>query len=179
MININILPQESKKELRLRHIHLALINIDYIMMICFCVIGLMLLFSRLIMQNDFNRIVNETSLITRNSQSYNLRVREINSKVSSVDQIQKDFLVWSKTFSFLSDITDEDISFSNIKVSKDGASIKTGGVAKTREALLKLKEKLESSDYFNRIDFPLENILEKKDITFEINAGLNLAKLNN
>lgn len=179
MININILPQETKKELRLRHIHLSLISVGYTMIIFFCCISLMLLFSRLLLQNNFNRVVDETSLISRNSQSYNIRVREINSKVNSVDQIQKDFLVWSKAFYFLSEIADEGISFSNIKVSKDGSSIKTSGVAKTREALLNLKAKLESSDYFNKIDFPLENILEKKDIIFEINAGINLAKLHN
>ena len=179
MININILPRETKNELRLRRIYLALVKLGYTLIICFCVIALMLLFSRLILQNYFYRVIDETSLISRNSQSYNLRVREINSKITSVDKIQKDFLVWSKAFYFLSDITDEGISFTNIRVSKDGAFIKTDGVAKTREALLGLKEKLESSDYFNKIEFPLENILEKTDINFQINAGLNLAKLHN
>lgn len=163
----------------MRHIHRALINISYTMMLSFCLIAMMLLFSRLIMLSYFNRIVDETSLISRNSQSYNIRVREINSKVNSVEQIQKDFLVWSRVFSYLSDISDEEISFSSIKLNKDGASIKTGGVAKTRDALLDLKNKIESSDYFTKIDFPLENILEKNNITFEINAGLNLAKLQN
>jgi hypothetical protein len=178
MININILPQETKKELRLRHIHAALKDIDFMLIVFGSVIGLMLLFARLIMQNDFNSIVDQTSLITRNSQSYNLRVRDINTKVNSVDQIQKDFLVWSRVFNLLSEISNDGLSFNYIKVNRDDKSIKTRGTAKTRESLLLLKEKMEASNYFNKIDFPLANILEKTDISFEINAGLELNKLN-
>lgn len=179
MININILPQEAKNELRLRHLHLSLVNVGYAVVIGFCIISLMMLSARLIMKNCFNRIVAETSYVSRNSQSYNIRVRDINAKINSVNQIQKDFLVWSRALLLLSEIAEEQIFFSSVKVSKDTASIKTTGTATTRDALLNLKNKMESSDAFNNIEFPLENILEKRDIIFEINAGLNLAKLQN
>lgn len=179
MININILPQDAKNELRLRHLHLSLVNLGYVIIIGFCIINLMLLSAKLIMKNSFNRIVAETSYISRNSQSYNIRVRDINAKVNSVNLIQKDFLVWSKAFLILSEIAEEQISFSSVKVSKDSASIRTSGTATTRDALLNLKKKMETSEVFNNIEFPLENILEKTDIIFEINAGLNLAKLHN
>ncbi len=177
MIKLNILAREQKKNLKLRHLHHVLKNIDFVLILIGVTIALMLLFSRIIMQDTFNNIVAQTTLITRNSQSYNNRVRSVNSEINAVDQIQKDFLDWHKIFSELSSITENDITFTYIRMAADDKTLRLRGHAGTRDGLLHLKAAMEDSELFNKIDFPLTNILEQKDINFEMSAVINLNKI--
>lgn len=173
MITINILSQETKKELKLRRIHTAIKNSGFVFVLVIIVISMMMLIARIIMQETFNGIVAQTTLITRNSQSYNSKVREINTKINSVEQIQKGHTTPSAILTLLSGFTDDNIVYSSINISTTNNTINTRGFAGTRESLLGLKDKMESSGIFTNIEFPLANILEKTNITFTINAKIN------
>src|SRR3989338_2910762 len=106
MITLNLISQELKDEIRLKHAYGLLKKIIYILFLILIVSSSCLLAAKFVLQNNFNRIVNETSLITKNTQSYNQKVREINAKFASVSQIQNEYAAWSLwVFLVISDVS--------------------------------------------------------------------------
>jgi len=50
------------------------------------------------------------------------------------------------------------------------------GSAKLRDQLLVLKNNLESSELFSNVEIPLENLLKKEGVDFNIKADINLSQ---
>lgn len=177
MLNLNLVSQELKQETKLRHIYKMLKQASYILVIITIFIAIMMLAAKIALQNNFNQIVAETTLITKNSQGRDSKIREINTRLSFVEKVQNDFIPWSFLFKDLGNYVNADLSFYSIKIDKDKKSIELKGVAKNRDSLLSLKSGMEKSDIFSGIVFPVKNILEKQDIDFDIKANLNLGNI--
>lgn len=116
-------------------------------------------------------------MITKSSQSYNAEARDINFQISQISQIQNEFTEWSLLLENLAAKTPEDISLSNVKISGDPSLISIKGLAGSRDNLLLFKKSLEDSPVYSDIKFPLQNIMQKENINFEISASLNLPVL--
>jgi len=174
MLNLNLVSQELKQETKLRHIYKMLKQANYILIIITIFIAVVMLVAKIILQNNFNKIVEETTLITRDSQGKNAKIREINSRLSFVEKIQNDFIPWSFLFKDLGGYVNNDLNFYSIRIDKDRKTIELKGVANSRDSLLSFKSGMEKSNIFSGIVFPMKNILEKENISFEIKADLNL-----
>jgi len=177
MLTLNLVSQELKKEIKLQRIYKLLKEINCILIIITIIIAIIFLTARLILQNNFNKIVDQTTLVTKNNQGYNAKVREINSQLNFISQIQEDFIPWSYLIEDLVQNTPPDITFSLIEINQGKQTIIIKGRADFRSSLLTLKQYLEESPICSEIKFPLKNILQKNDIDFEINAKLNLKEL--
>lgn len=177
MITLNLLSDGLKKKIKIRRIYIILKKIDYVLILALLVISISLLTAKIILKNYFNKVVEQTTLVTKNSQGYNDKVREINSNINYLSQIQNDFTTWSEILKDIAERTPSNITLSSLKLSKDSKLIKIRGRAATREVLLSLKDNLENSPYIENVEFPLKNILEKENIDFEISANLVLPKL--
>jgi Tfp pilus assembly protein PilN len=177
MLNLNLVSKELKQETKLRHIYKMLKQADYILIIITIFIAIVMLVAKIILQNNFNKIVEETTLITRDSQGRNSQIREINNHISFVEKVQNDFIPWSFLFKDLDKYVNSDLSFYSIRIDRDKKTIELKGIAKNRDSLLALKSGLEKSDIFFGVIFPVKNILEKEDINFEIEADLNIDKI--
>jgi len=177
MLILNLASEQLKTEIKLRHIYHLTKKVSSILIVLTIIIAVILLVAKIILQNNFNKIVEQTSLVTKNNQGYNNKIRQINSKLNFITRIQNDFIYWSKLVEELAKITPADVSFHLIKANANDKTINIKGRAKLRDSLLSFKQNMENSSTFNNIDFPLKNILEKNDIDFEINANLNLVNL--
>ncbi|MFA4833385.1 MAG: hypothetical protein WC619_00880 [Patescibacteria group bacterium] len=178
MLNLNLVSQELKQEIKLRHVYKMLKQASYILIIITIFIAVVMLVAKIILQNNFNKIVEETTLITKDSQGQNSKIREINTRLSFVEKIQSSFIPWSYLFKDLASYANSDIKFYSIKVSQEKKEIELKGIAKTRESLLALKEGLGKSVIFYELNFPMKNILEKNDIDFDMKAKINLENIN-
>ena len=98
MLNLNLVSQELKQEIKLRHIYKMLKQADYILIIITIFVAVVILVAKIILQNNFNKIVAETTLITKDSQGQNSKIREINTRLSFVEKIQSNFIPWSFLF---------------------------------------------------------------------------------
>lgn len=177
MITLNLVSQELKNEIKLKRAYGLLKRIIYILLFILTVASICLLLAKLALQNNFYRIVNETSLITKNTQGYDQKVREINAKFTSVSQIQKEYAAWTLLIEKLAGITPDEVTFSFVKINKDDSSIRIVGKSKTRAGILSFKENLEGSAAFKNADFPLKNMLQKEDIDFDVKLNFNPAEL--
>lgn len=177
MLTLNLISATLKKEIKLRHIHALIKKISYVFIIAIIIITITLLAAKFILQNTFNRVVSEMTLVTMNTQSYNAKVREINTKVNSVEKIQNEYIPWSYLIEDISKNTPKGISYSYIKMDNKLKAFKISGKADSRDDLLALKEWMEKNQTFKNINFPLKNILQKNDIIFEISSNLDLSKI--
>jgi len=177
MLVINLISREQKKEIKLRHIYGFIKKINLVLVIIIIVVAIILMAAKIILQTNFNKITDQMTLVTKNNQGYNNKVREINDKLGFVDKIQADFIPWSKLIADLSLKKPADVSFSYLKLNGEEKTIVIRGNAKLRSSLLEFKSRLESSNDFKDINFPIKNLLEKENVNFEINAKLNLPSL--
>ena len=177
MLHLNLVSQKLKEEIKLRHIYKLLLRINFILVIATILVAIVILVAKIILQNNFNKVVAETTLITKNSQGRNFKIREINNHLNQVASIQSDFVPWSFVLENISRYTNDNIIFYFLKLNKEEELLELRGNSKTRESLLSLKEGIQNSEIFSDIDFPLKNILEKNDIDFIIKAHVNLDKI--
>ncbi|MFH1232547.1 MAG: PilN domain-containing protein [Patescibacteria group bacterium] len=174
MLVLNLISKKFKKEIKLKHFYQLIKRINYTLIIIATITATILLFAKIILQNNFIDIVEQTSLITKNNQNYNNKIKEINNKLKTVSTIQNDFIVWSKIIEDISKITPTNVTLNLVRMDSTNRNIKLQGKAKQRSDLLELKSNLEKSTLYNSIDLPIKNLLEKEDIIFEINAKINL-----
>lgn len=177
MLTLNLVSAEQKKEIKLRHLYDLIKKINLILVIIAIAIAIILLVAKIILQIKFNEVVEQTTLVTKNNQGYNSRVREINSQLNYIEKIQNGYIPWSKLIKKLSEMAPADVSFQYLKINYENKSVNIKGQAKTRDSLINFKDKMAADETFKNIEFPIKNILEKENIDFEISAELNLSKI--
>lgn len=177
MLTLNLVSAEQKKEIKLRHLYGFIKKISLALIIIAVIIAIILLAAKIVLQFKFNDIVEQTTLVTKNNQGYNSKVREINGKLNFIAKIQDDYIPWSNLIKKLAEITPADINFSYLKLNAQDKTISLKGKAKFRDSLLDFKDEMAANPVFQDIDFPIKNILEKENIDFEINAKLDLTKI--
>jgi len=171
MINLNIISQKLKKEINTKTIYLSYKNLLAIIFITLAFYTSACLVCLLVLQIHFVETVKDTTLITRGSENYSAQVRQLNSAITNIESIQSEYTSWSYLLEFLHHLSVENINISSISVNKEKEEISLRGIAATRDSLLQLKEKLEESNYFKEINLPIKNLLEKENISFDINSS--------
>jgi Tfp pilus assembly protein PilN len=178
MITLNLVSQELKKEIKLRHVYSSLKKIGLIITLLVLVMSVMFQVARYIIQKSFIEITEQTTLVTSNSSIYTGRVKNINAKIDLVDAIQKEYIVWSEFIKIIANNIPENITLSYFKINKNDSTLSLKGIAATREEFVALKDNLSKLEFLAAIDFPIQNMLEKENVAFEIKTNFNLKKIN-
>jgi len=177
MLTLNLISEQQKKEIKLRHVYGFIKKVNLSLIIITIAVAIILLVAKTILQLKFNDVVEQTTLVTKTNLGYNNKVREINDKLNFVSKVQGNFIPWSNMLKSLADITGQDINLYYLKADAQNKTIQIKGKAKFRDGLLNFKDKLAALPEFSEINFPVQNILEKENIDFEINAKINLSGL--
>ncbi|MFH1677358.1 MAG: hypothetical protein ABH888_00940 [Patescibacteria group bacterium] len=172
MLYLNLISKKVKQDIKLKRIYAILKRFGYILIIITALFAIIILFAKIILQNTFNQVVEQTTLITKNNQSSNNQIKAINTRLDNIEKIQNDFIPWSFLLEDLSQDISSNINFFSIKIDKDKQQIDLKGVAVTRKGLLDFKKSIEESDKFSDIYFPINNLLKENNINFEITAKL-------
>ena len=172
MLTLNIISQELKKEIKLKAIFQLLKKSLSILIIIISIYAIVILIAKLILQIHFVRTIQETTLVTKSTENYSKKVKDIDKQLNYIGNIQNEAIDWSYLVEYIAQNTKDDIKFSQIKLDKENETVYLRGKADTRENLLLLKETLDDSTYFSDIEFPIQNLLEKNNINFDIRAKL-------
>ena len=175
MITLNLLAPEKKQALRLTELYQTIKNVIILILFLTIIVAIVLLVTKLTLQNHFQKIVDQTSLTNRYVNFFSKDVKEFNKKLKAVESIQSEYVSWTSFFVIFSKLVPDEISLYNITINKN--IIFMTGFATTRSQLLKFQTSIENSDLLTDIEIPLENLLKKDDVKFTIKANINLASL--
>jgi len=172
MVSLNLLPQEKKKEISRQIVFISLQHLVSWMLIAVCAAGIILLITKLYMQNAFEQAVKQSVLVTQEYGTLNQKVHLVNQKIDFLGDIQRKFIVWSPKLAAFTELVPANIQVYSMNLNYATKDIQIQGHAKSREDLLLLKANLEQSSLLKSIDMPIENLLESKDINFNIKGKI-------
>lgn len=115
------------------------------------------------------------------SMSMNKKSKNFGDDIITIEDILKNTTIIQKEhanyLNILEDIIlniDNEISISQIRIDGTKSEIIITGYAKTRNSLLILKNKFEESKVYSNIDLPVDNLLEKTNINFNIKMNFKI-----
>lgn len=170
MLELNIVSDKTRKEIKLNNIYLSLQTFFYVLVILISAYSISMLFLYTVIDKHFQITSIQASGGSPESKNIYKNVDDTNNTILNIEKIQSDMIYWSEFLVFLTKNMDNDITIYTINISAD-KSFSLSGKASTREGLIKLKENLEKSPYLTAINFPISNLLEKENIAFQIKAN--------
>lgn len=170
MISLNLISPDKKQQFRLEQIYIVIKNLIILLLLVSIVIAIALLFTKAALQNHFSQIVEETTLTTQYANTFGTEVREFNKIIVAVDNVQEDYVDWVSFLEKTSKLVSGNVFLKTMTISENKIVIK--GFASTREDLLKLKENFENAEIFNNVEMPLEDLLKRNNIEFDIKATI-------
>jgi len=106
--------------------------------------------------------------------TYDNEISRINRQINQVELIQKDYVKWSRVLTNLLSIIPEGNTIGGLRLDQKNKKMVIYGNSKTRDDFLKIKDALEKSDLIADLESPISNILSQKNISFSLEATLNL-----
>ena len=175
----NLLPPQKKQEVRLLEFYLMVKNLIITILLLITVTAITLLLTKVALQNHFNQIVDQTTLTTKTGQLFNQGIKDFNQLIASVEGIQREYVSWVDFMAALATITPDGVAVTNIYLTHSATEDRMviTGLAQKRDDLLVFKANLEQSDLFSEIVMPLENLLTREKIKFDIKARINFDTL--
>ena len=102
---------------------------------------------------------------------YEKTFKEINIKTAQLSKIQSEHLYWSKVLRELSGIVFDGVSITSLAT--EDYQISLTGKTRTRDDLIKLQDKINSSDCFNGAEAPVSSLALKENVDFLMEFGLD------
>lgn len=178
MKNLNLIPPAYKDRLRLRRVYMLLREMIMAVMLYTIFLGITLLIARLVLVNNFTRIVNETTLVTRENRAVEQQIANMNRQISAAQTIQKTAVPWAEFIVAFSKVVPEGVVINSMQMEADANKRSTiNGLAKTREALLDFESKLRDTPFIEKVNLPFKNKLDKTDAYFTITLSVKFDKV--
>lgn len=171
MLFLNILPKELKQEIKFSRINESVKKIIILFVVVLVFDSAVLLFSNFILLDNMRirKIVSSNSNVNHSSEG---KVDSLSIKVNNILDIQSKFFKPSLIISDMANMAGESVSFDSIYIDKTANKISISGFAKTREDLLNFKNKLVASEHYSNVNFPIENLLTKEKIIFNLSFDI-------
>lgn len=190
MITLNLLPPEEKKNLYLKKVNELLWIYSGQILIAFFVFVLLsgliwfYLSSQIkIVDKELNSY--EIGIKKEAFDELNKKIEKANAQIMEIQKIQADHNYFSQLFEELVGLIPAGIRLENISIQPQATTKKEtaritmniSGHAPTRDNVIKIKEGLENSIYFDEVESPLSNLVKAADIDFTFSAIINQKQL--
>jgi hypothetical protein len=185
MLKLNLISPEYKKTIKIKKILTDVQNLFLYVTFIVTISATILLIARIILEDNFTEVVEQTSLISRYP-AKNKKNTEINKKIELAKSVQDDYIAWSRLIINFSKIVPDEIQINSFNVNPYGATnewvLNIVGKAANRNDFLTFKENLlAAKELFEEknIDIPITNLFEKENINFSINIKIKKEILTN
>jgi Tfp pilus assembly protein PilN len=175
MITLNLIPPEKKQMLNLLVLYQTIKNIIFIILLASIGAAIILLLTKMALQNHFEDMVEQTTLTTRYANIFSSEVKSFNRYLQTAEQVKNQHISWIILLDKLTKKTPQNITIDSISNNKEILLIT--GFSPTREDLLTFESNLKSLDIFKVVAVPLENLLTKENISFTIKIVIDFEKL--
>lgn len=103
-------------------------------------------------------------------QDLQAKIKQANDQIKNLDKIQTEHKYYSLALEKIVDITPAAVLIKRISINQNQMTIE--GFSPTREAILIIKQALEKSPDFEKIESPISNLLKPTDIDFRFSLVL-------
>lgn len=168
----NLLSPEKKEHL----IHMVRIqflkNIFEVLLVVSSIVGIILLGSERILQNYFTSLT-ESMISVQNRHSQEVQeIRHINKTLQQVENIQKQYYVWTPLLLSLSEATNSGIVLNNLSVDQKNKHISLEGHATNRETFLIYQKKIKQLENIKDAQSPLSDLTKIENFSFTLSIDL-------
>jgi len=181
MIELNLLPPTEKKSLRLEQFYRWLIfygGATILIFLLFIAFLALIWFFILIQLKSYtvNLEKTRTSFQGQSIENQQKLINEFNGQLEKIAQIQDGHRFYSPALIHLTQLIPSGINIDAFAIDEQGSCI-LSGYAQKRSQLLLLKEGLEKSTLFEKIENPLSNLTKQTDINFSFKFNIKSAAL--
>ncbi len=170
-MQFNLLPEERKKKIQrsniLRFVVWQEIVIIFIVMFFFLTIQSIDFIVNLRLEEAKQQIsMLKNGDNYRQAEKYEKYLNSFNKKMRQIEKAQANSTDWTDVFDKINNLIPSVVVIDSIKGDKNSISIK--GVAPLRDDLIEMKKNFSDDDCFEDVNIPLNDIVLKKDIDFEV-----------
>lgn len=173
MISLNLISPEQQHSLKLKYWQTLIKNCVGVLLVAAAAMAIWLvpLGQQIVGQQLANDAL-KTAILSNNAELTE-KINSLNSGIGDLIKIKNQLYRWSQTLNELAYLTPAEIALLEFNGSASNAIFTLKGFGKTRDALIIFQNNLKASTLFKEIDSPLENYLQKDEVTFQINGRLN------
>jgi|GEM_PF-6962141 len=174
MLNLNLLSQQKLAAYERKKLYSATKTMLEFLLFSIIIIGIIVVTAKAILQISFNSLIEETTLVTKNTTFFNQEIVELNQKIKEIKTAQNNYIFWNHYLLPIVNKIPAEVKISQLDLGQSDKKIVIKGVAQNREGLLGLKRDLESLDFVSELRSPIANILQSQNINFEFTLILNI-----
>lgn len=174
--NLNLLAPSTKKLLRRANVLLLVYEIIFLFFITSLLASTILLVARIMLEGRFQQIVSGGIPGEQKVAQINRNIRQINKKVSVLQNLTSGFPFLSPTIDDLRGASPQGVKWNSLTIDDRGAAIITG-VAEKREDLIAFQNKLEALPQVQNIELPLQYLISENYLQFTITVSFDPKKL--
>lgn len=165
---LNLLPPQKRKIVASMLQFLFVKNLLEITIIVGAIISIILLWSWLMLLEEFQNLSINAVQVSRGYSSRNQEIRQLNKIIINLERSGAGFTLVSDNILDIARILPPDIKLRSLNLSRRANRIDIYGTANTRPSLLAFEEALRKLGWINEIHAPASRLLEKENINFEL-----------
>ncbi len=178
MLALNLLSPREKLDSTLQWNYIIIKNVILMILVVTFVISTVLFSTKVVLLKKLKEAEEQAALVNNSQNNTNQDIIQINKELGYIKTAQKDFIPWSTPIWYFLQTVPQGITISNIKIQTSDSIIKIEGVADSRDILLSFKNELENTEFIKELYLPLNNLLQKTDIQFNMTITLDLKKID-
>lgn len=162
---LNLLPPPHKEDIRSAALFLRLQNIGLAAAATAVIVAGSIGAAAVLVKGISDDYTARSTSSSREFDGLMTEVRAINGYLRKVES-QLPAANWSEILLSITELAPPDVRITSIRGEADG-TIHVIGSALTRDSMLAMRTALEASPDFGKIDSPLSNLLQQRDVSFE------------
>ncbi len=169
---LNLIPESHKLVLKRERTFYFVHTVVGILVVVLAANSILLILARFILVGYANQLKNDTSLVSVRRSGVQKEIQHINSGLEDAARVQVGFTKYSELAASVAAALSTGVTVDFLHASTDANTLHVTGEAQNRDALLAAQEALQSLPGVESLDSPLENFLERENITFRFSAKL-------
>ena len=165
-ININLLAPKKRKRIKKLIIFLFTKNLLAWIVITTAIISMILLWSWLVLIEEFQNLSESTTLVNKEYSGYNQEIRDINKIIRETNKSHGNYTKITPKILEFSENLPGDIKLNSLNFDFKNGSIEINGISKTRTSLLDYQEKLKEIPWIGEVSVPTNQLFKKENISF-------------
>lgn len=177
MLYLNLLSEQKKEELQKKILLEFTTTILELLFSITVLAAIILLVSKIILQNSFNEAIAQSTLITTSYGAINQEIRGLNTQIEQIDRLERERLLAADFLTHMAELTPKEVTIKSLSLNAQDKNVLLSGKAATRDSLLLFIKNLEGGGLYTRVESPISNIFERTNINFTLSAVLNKNKI--